>query len=47
VKEKKTLVKENKRRIVSLNFISRMKKVLSEESCRGVGAVLCYSLNYH
>jgi len=46
-KKKKNFSKRKQKEIVSLNFISRIKKVLSEESCCGVGAVFCYSLNYH
>jgi hypothetical protein len=30
---------------MSLNFVSRIKKVLSEESYRGVRGVMCCSLN--
>jgi hypothetical protein len=32
---------------MSLNFVSKIKKVLSEESCCGIGATMCYSLNYY
>jgi hypothetical protein len=45
---KKNIYSFNKRKqkeIVSLNFISRIEKVLNEESCHGVGAEMCCSLN--
>jgi hypothetical protein len=33
------------KKIVFLNFVLRIEKVLNEESCRGVGAAMCCSLN--
>ncbi len=47
MKKKKNFSKKKRKEIVSLNFVSRIKKVLNEESCRGVKVMLCYSLNYH
>jgi hypothetical protein len=39
-------MKGKQKEIVSLNSISRIEKVLKEESCHGVGAMMCSSLNY-
>ncbi len=46
VKEKKYCFSKRKQKeIVSINSISRIKKVPSEESCCGVGAVMCCFLD--
>ncbi len=39
--------KRIRKEIMSLNFVSRIEKVLSEESCCGVRATMCCSLNYY
>jgi len=45
---KKIKINKRKRKeIVSLNFVSRIEKVLSEESCCGVRTIMCCSLNYY
>jgi hypothetical protein len=45
---KKIKISKRKRKeIVSLNFVSRIEKVLSEESCCGVRMIICCSLNYY
>jgi hypothetical protein len=45
VKKKKNFTKKKRIDFMALNSISRIEKVLSEESYHGVGAVMCCSLN--
>jgi hypothetical protein len=48
VKKKKYGFSKRKwKEIIFANFISKIKKVLNEEFCCGVGAAMCCSLNYH
>jgi len=44
-KKKYSFHKRKWKDIVFVNSISRIKKVLGKESCHGVGAVMCCSLN--
>jgi hypothetical protein len=45
-KKKYGFSKRKWKEIMSINSISKIEKVLSEESCRGVGVAMC-SLNYY
>jgi hypothetical protein len=44
-KKKYSFHKRKWKDIVFVDSISRIKKVLSKESCHGVGVVMCCSLN--
>jgi hypothetical protein len=44
-KKKYGFSKRKRKKIVSINSVSRIKKVLSEESCCGVKVVMCCLLN--
>jgi hypothetical protein len=45
--KKKIISKIKQKEIVSINSVSRIKKVLNEQSCHGVRGVMCCSLNYY
>jgi hypothetical protein len=45
VKKKKNFSKRKRKEIVSFNVVSKIKIVLNEESCCGVGVEMCCSLN--
>ncbi len=46
-RKKKSFNKRKHKEIVSINSISRIKKVLNKQSCCGVRAMMCCSLNYY
>ncbi len=46
-KKKYGFSKRKWKQIVSVNSISKIEKVLSEESCHRVWATMCYSLSYY
>ncbi len=46
-KKKYGFSKRKQKEILSITSISRIEKVLSEESCRGIGAAMCCSLSYY
>jgi hypothetical protein len=45
--KKNSLSKRKQKEIVFINFVSRIKKVLNEESYCGVETMMCHSLNYY
>jgi hypothetical protein len=45
-KEKYGFSKKNWKEIVSINFVSNIHKVLSEESCCGIKVAMCCSLSW-
>jgi hypothetical protein len=44
-KKKYGFTKRKWKEIMSINFVSKIEKVLSGESCHGVGAAMCCSLS--
>ncbi len=46
-KKKYDFSKKKWKEIVFVNFVLKIVKVLSEESCRGVGVAMCCSLNFY
>ncbi len=46
VVKKNSFNKRKWKEIVFVNFVSKIEKVLNEESCHGVKMVICCSLDY-